>query len=284
MILITGSSGFIGSNFIRYFLKNNIKFFGVDKNKNSYFKFKSFKKIDLYNKIAVFKLFKKIRPKIVIHLAADSGLNYCHLHKENSFRNNVVSTFNLLEACRKFNCKNFFFASSMAVENYELFPSFYGLTKKTGENLMKTYRSNYKIKTSILRFSNIYGPYSLHKQSAIHKMISSKIHSKVFKIHGTGKQERDFLYVKDLIRKVLKIYKRKNFNKLYKINSNKRYDINNIFKFINNLPGKKIKSKNVKPPQGYDISYIIKKRSKLANKIRFSLYETLNWYKENLIK
>ena len=43
MILITGSSGFIGSNFIEYF-KKAIKFFGVDKNKNPYFKFKSFKK------------------------------------------------------------------------------------------------------------------------------------------------------------------------------------------------------------------------------------------------
>ncbi len=284
MILITGSSGFIGSNFIEYFLKKNIKFFGVDKNKNPYFKFKSFKKINLNNKNSVLKLFKKIRPKIIIHLAADSGLNYCHLNKESSFRNNVISTFNLLEACREFNCKNFLFASSMAVENYELFPSFYGLTKKTGENLMKTYRSNYKIKTSVLRFSNIYGPYSLHKKSAIHKMISSKIKSSFFKIHGTGKQERDFLYVKDLVIEVLKIYKRKNFNKLYKLRSNQRYDINSIFKFINKLPGKKIKSKNIKPPQGYDVSYKIKKSSKLTNKICLSLYETLNWYKENLIK
>ena len=71
--------------------------------------------------------------------------------------------------------------------------------------------------------------------------------------------KRDFLYVKDLVIEVLKIYKRKNFNKLYKLRSNQRYDINSIFKFINKLPGKKIKSKNIKPPQGYDVSYKIKK-------------------------
>ena len=69
MILITGSSGFIGSNFVNFFIKNKVKFYGLDKKKSHYINFKNFSKIDLIDKKRLEILFKKIKPKVVIHLA-----------------------------------------------------------------------------------------------------------------------------------------------------------------------------------------------------------------------
>ena len=178
MILITGSSGFIGSNFVNFFLKNKIKFHGIDKKKSKYIKFNDFSKINLTNKEKLKKLFKKIKPNIIIHLAADSGLNYCHNNKENAFDNNLISTFNLLTMCNKFNCKKFFFASSMSVENFDKSFSFYGFTKFASENLIKSFKKNYNITGIIARFSNIFGPFSSHKTSAIHEIIKCKLSNK----------------------------------------------------------------------------------------------------------
>ena len=53
-----------------------------------------------------------------------------------------------------------------------------------------------------MRFSNVYGPFSLHKTSAVHQMIKSLINVKTFKVHGSGNQVRDFIYVGEIVKKI----------------------------------------------------------------------------------
>ena len=278
MILITGSSGFIGSNFVNYFLKNKIKFYGVDKVKSKYLKFQNFSKIDLIDKNKLEKLFKKLKPKIIIHLAADSGLNYCHNNIEKAFNNNLVSTFNLLTMCKKYKCKKFFFASSMAVENFELNYSYYGFTKFASENLIKSFTKNFEITGMIGRFSNIFGPYSSHKNSAIHEIIKCKLFKKRFNIHGTGNQQRDFLYVEDLVVKILTIIKSKNQKNYYLICTKKKQSINNVINIINLKFKVKLKTKHVKPPVGFDVSYSRKSKFFLSKNFYQKLEKTIKWY------
>lgn len=278
MILITGSSGFIGSNFINFLLKKKIKFYGVDKKNNKYLSFKNFSKFDLIEKKKLEKLFQKIKPKIVIHLAADSGLNYCHNNRDQAFNNNLVSTFNLLTMCKKFNCKSFFFASSMAVENFNSSYSFYGFTKFASENLIKSFSKNYGVVGITGRFSNVFGPYSLHKKSFIHELIKCKLHKKSFLIHGTGNQERDFLYVEDLIEKIYKIIKSKSPKNKYLICSGKKQSINNIIYNINTEYKIKMKTKKIKPPAGYDVSYLGISKFFFSKKFFNKLKKTIKWY------
>jgi GDP-4-dehydro-6-deoxy-D-mannose reductase len=71
MILITGSSGFIGSFILSYLRIKKIKSFGIDKNNNKYLNFKNFEKVNLLNKKKLNKILKKIKPKYIIHLAAE---------------------------------------------------------------------------------------------------------------------------------------------------------------------------------------------------------------------
>ena len=283
MILITGSSGFIGSNFVNFFIKNKVKFYGLDKKESHYINFKNFSKIDLIDKKRLEILFKKIKPKVVIHLAADSGLNYCHKNNERAFNNNLVSTFNLLLMCRKYSCRKFFFASSLAVENFQKSLSFYGYTKFAGENLIKSFEKNYQIKGIIARFSNIFGPFSFHKTSAIHRMIKCKINKQKFFIHGTGEQQRDFLYVDDLITKVLKIIKLRSPKLCYSISSGKKQSINNVINIINVNSKIKMKTKKISPPVGYDVSYLKKMNFNYSKSFHYKINKTMKWYNQKTI-
>ena len=67
-ILVTGTSGFIGSNLIRYLIKSKKKFFGIDKIKNFYFNFKNFTKVDLQNKSRIEKIIKKRKLQVLFIL------------------------------------------------------------------------------------------------------------------------------------------------------------------------------------------------------------------------
>ena len=88
--------------------------------------------------------------------------------------------------------------------------------------MAKTFKINFKFNIAILRFSNVYGPYSTHKSSAIHQIFKCLNMNKIFMIHGSGKQLRDFIYVENLIKKVIKITQKKHFNGVYNINTKKK--------------------------------------------------------------
>ena len=109
-------------------------------------------------------------------------------------------------------------------------------------------------------------------------MLKCIMHDKIFKIHGTGKQERDFLYVEDLIKKTINIIRLDHPNLLYEIKSNNKYSINKIFFLIKKLSKKKIRSERIKPPAGYDVSYNNLQNLKASKRLSLNLNKTINWY------
>ena len=283
MILITGSSGFVGSNLIKQLMQKRKKFYGVDIKKSKYINFKNFTKLDLSDSKKVLQLFKKIKPKIVIHLAAISGVKVCHDNKNLAFKNNVETTFNVLMASKELKCKNVLIASSFAVEKFLSNPSFYAYTKKTCEDMIKIFKKYYKLNVAAMRFSNVFGPYSKHKSSAIHQMIKCLLNGKVFKIHGTGKQRRDFIYVGDLIKKINSICKNQHKKDSYNVNMSKTNSVKDIINTLNELHNKKLKTKYVKPPPGYDVSFSGKFKETKNQNLILNLKKTINWYNSKKI-
>lgn len=146
---------------------------------------------------------------VIVHLAANTGVQPSILNPRQDMESNVVGTFNLLEAARLHNTSRFVFASSGApvgeVEppiHEELAPhpvSPYGASKLAGEGYCSAYAKSFGVETVCLRFGNVYGPLSKRKSSVVAKFIRRALAGEVLEVYGDGKQTRDFIFVKDLV-------------------------------------------------------------------------------------
>jgi UDP-glucose 4-epimerase len=144
----------------------------------------------------------------VVHLAAHAGVIPSVENPFFDFEVNILGTLNLLNASVKNKVDRFIFASSNAPLGDQIPPlsekkvpnplSPYGASKLAGEAYCSAFHGSYGLKTVILRFSNVYGPYSLHKNSVIAKFIKDGILRRRLTIYGDGSQTRDFVHVEDL--------------------------------------------------------------------------------------
>jgi UDP-glucose 4-epimerase len=144
----------------------------------------------------------------VVHLAAHAGVIPSIKDPFHDFEVNVRGTLNLIYAAVENKVDKFIFASSNAPLGEQDPPlsekkvpkplSPYGASKLACEGYCFAFNNSYGLKTIILRFSNVYGPYSLHKNSVIAKFMKDALLKRNLTIYGDGKQTRDFIYVDDL--------------------------------------------------------------------------------------
>jgi UDP-glucose 4-epimerase len=144
----------------------------------------------------------------VVHLAARAGIPDSVTDPLGTFEANVTHTTRVLDAARLAGARRFVFASSNAVLGPHVPPadetvlprpaSPYGASKLAGEGYMTAYAETYGLATCALRFSNAYGPRSLHKKSVVAAWIRAAFAGAPLTIHGDGKQTRDFVHVDDL--------------------------------------------------------------------------------------
>lgn len=236
IILITGSSGFIGFHLSNFFLKRGYKVLGLDnhngyyskkiknkrllflkKNKNFYF-FKTniadFKKLE--------KIFYNYNPDIVYHLSGQPGVLYSLKNPKIYKINNFIATKNICKLCEKYETKKFFFASSSSIYgDQKIFPikesskpypkNPYALTKLNSEKIIQKMFKKSKIKYLIFRFFTVYGPLG-RPDMFIHKFLKTIKENKTINLFNYGLNLRDFTYIDDVI-KILFLFLKKNTNK-----------------------------------------------------------------------
>lgn len=144
----------------------------------------------------------------VVHLAAQSGVLPSIEDPVFDCETNVLGILNMLQATREKGAGHFIFASSSAPLgettppiHEEMVPkplSPYGASKLAGEGYCSAYSSSFDIKTSVLRFSNVYGPGSGHKGSVVALFFKRAMEGKPLIVYGSGEQTRDFIYIDDL--------------------------------------------------------------------------------------
>ena len=150
---------------------------------------------------------------VIVHLAANTGVMPSIEDPRADCMSNVVGTLNYLEAARHGGVGRFVFASSGGTTIGEAEPpiheemvphpvSPYGASKLAGEGYCSSYFRTFGIETVALRFGNVYGPLSGHKNSVVARFIKRASGGEVLEIYGDGTQTRDFIYVGDLIRAV----------------------------------------------------------------------------------
>jgi len=162
------------------------------------------------------------------HFAADPDVRSSAENPAESFRHNVVGTFNVLEACRATDVRRFIFASTSTVygetdviptpETHETRPiSNYGASKLACESYVASFANSYGLQSTVLRFANIYGPRSTHGVifDFFHKLKKDPARLEIL---GDGKQEKSYLYIDDTISGIITAFE----------NTKKEFDVFNI--------------------------------------------------------
>lgn len=223
-ILITGGAGFIGSNLLNHLKKNLNQIYVLDNfsNGNSGFDHRKIKNL-LNGDIKDFKFCEEATRDMdaVIHLAAKGNVADSIKNPDENFQNNVQGTFNILKACAKNEVKKFILASTGGAlmgncelpvnENSVPKPiSPYGASKLACEGYCHAFSHIHGINVTILRFANVYGPYSLNKIGLVNKVMRNISNNEPIVVYGNGSSTRDFIYVDDLCQGILKALHHKN--------------------------------------------------------------------------
>lgn len=151
--------------------------------------------------------------RTVVHLAARTSVPASIAAPLDDLEQNVMGTVQLLGACRGAGVERFVFASSNAALGLIDPPAReetpprpvapYGAAKLAVEAYLHAYHRSYGLVATALRFSNAYGPYSLHKVSVVAAMTKAYLAGRPLSIYGDGSQTRDFVHVDDLVALVL---------------------------------------------------------------------------------
>jgi dTDP-glucose 4,6-dehydratase len=317
-IVVTGGLGFIGSNLIDLLIKNGFFVLNIDKvsyasnfyNTLNFKNNKNYKylKLNINNKNKLTKIFAKYKPLGIFNLAAETHVDRSIDSPDQFINSNILGTFNLLEAFRKYSKKNkkskLIHISTDEVygdiikgrtkENYPYSPSSpYAASKASSDHIVFSYIKTFGIKAIITNCSNNYGP-KQHPEKLIPKMIYNIINNKPLPIYGNGKNSREWIYVKDHCEALLKIFKSGEIGETYNIGSNKNLNNIEICKNLLNVAkknikiGKKVKIKFIKDRPGHDKRYALDS-SKLIKKLKWKpktnfldgINKTFIWYLGN---
>lgn len=186
---------------------------------------------------------------VIVHLAANVDVSRSVENPRHDFENNVLGTFNMLEAAKRHDVKKFIFASSAAPlgdatppihEELACHPlSPYGSSKLAGEAYCSAYCRSFGIQTVALRFGNVYGPGSLHKNCVISKFIKQSLRGIPCEIYGDGGQTRDFIYVKDLVQAIVQASSGKHGGEIFQIATSKEHTLNELAEMLKRVLGEK---------------------------------------------
>ena len=315
-VLVTGGSGFIGSNLVKFLLRKKYFVIIVDNlsysanpyntqnlNKNKNY---TFFKLDLNNKNKITKILRKYKPEGIFNLAAETHVDRSIDKPKNFIHSNILGTYNLLESILAYNKKiKLVHVSTDEVygdiikgrsdEKSSYNPSSpYSSSKASADHLINAYIRTYKIPAVISNCCNNYGP-NQFPEKLIPKLIFNIIHNKPLPIYGTGKNSREWMHVQDHCEALLLIYLKGKIGESYNIGSGinlKNIEIaKKLLKIAKNKYlkiNKKTKIKFVKDRPGHDIRYALNNKKilkKLGWKAKISLEiglsQTFNWYLNN---
>jgi UDP-glucuronate 4-epimerase len=232
MILVTGCAGFIGfhlslalcslgnnvvgiDNLNDYYSKE-LKLRRLEILKSRFIKNFSFENIDLRNTQDIEFLFSKFKIRKVYHLAAQAGVRYSISNPSEYITNNINGFFNLLEACRNAEIKEFIFAGTSGVYgNNSKLPftesepaiepeNLYSATKRADELIAFTYANNFDMKILSLRFFTVYGEYG-RPDMAIYIFADNILRGSPITLFNKGKHSRSFTYILDLVSIIIKL-------------------------------------------------------------------------------
>ena len=250
-ILVTGGAGFIGSHLVDRLVQEGHQVSVIDnlstgKRKNLNKKARLYKMDIQSSKID--RVFRKERPIIVVHLAAQMNVRLSTEDPTFDASVNILGTINLLEHSVRHGVRKITFSSSggAAYGEQDVFPapethrtdplSPYGISKLAGEKYLAYYEFVSGVRYVALRLGNVYGPRQDSEGEAGVVAIFTK---KMLKgdqpiINGTGMQTRDFVYVEDVVEAIMATLA-PDVQGIYNVGTGKETSVNECYKILKDL-------------------------------------------------
>ncbi|MDA0734522.1 MAG: GDP-mannose 4,6-dehydratase [Chloroflexi bacterium] len=249
--LVTGGAGFIGSHLVDRLLTEGHKVAVIDnlstgklKNLNSA---ATFYHVDITHS-SVQDIFQREQPDVVFHLAAQISVSESTKDPVHDGEINVIGTLRLLEAVRHSGIEKFIYSSTggalygdptenPCAEQTPIVPlSPYGLSKYIAEQYVELYHRLYHLNYTILRYGNVYGPrQDPHGEAGVVAIFSqAMLEGKQPHIFGEGDQERDFVYVGDVVEANIRAMT-KGDGSAYNIGTGQGTNVNRIFEALRDI-------------------------------------------------
>ena len=322
-IIVTGGSGFIGSNLVKFLLKKNYFVINIDKlsysanpynlkeiKKNKNYRFF---KLDINESKKLLKILNKFQPSGIFNLAAETHVDRSIDDPKNFIKSNIIGVYSLLEVIKKYlKSKNRkvklihistdevygdIVSGRRSDEKFSYNPSSpYAASKASADHLIKSYIRTYKIPAIISNCCNNYGP-NQFPEKLIPKLIYNIIKNKPLPIYAKGKNSREWIHVYDHCEALLKIFLKGKIGENYNVGTSQNVSNIDIAKKLiiiqksllqNN--NNKVKIKFVKDRPGHDLRYALNSKKiqvklgwKSKIKLQKGLAETFNWYLNNFI-
>lgn len=275
-VLVTGGAGFIGSAYARLLVERGYRVsiidsltYAGDKARLDDVKKKvAFYNADLTDAPRIESLFKRIKPRYVVHFAAETHVDRSIRHAGVFLTTNVVGTQILMEACRTTGVEKFVHISTDEVygeikkgyftEESAFSPnSPYAASKAAADMLVKSYIRTHKFPAVIVRPSNNYGPWQ-YPEKLVPVVILKALHNQPVPVYARGLNMREWLYVTDCAEGVLKVMEKGKIGEAYNIGSaQERRNIDTVKKILDLLGKSHSLIEFVQDRPGHDIRYAL---------------------------
>jgi len=311
-VLVTGGAGFIGSNFVKYFLRahSDVTVINLDKltyagnlenltdvadNPNY-----RFVRGDICDREAVEKVFREFEIDTIVHFAAESHVDRSILGAAVFVQTNVLGTNVLLEVAKGLGVEKFLHVSTDEVygslgltgkftETTPLHPnSPYAASKASSDLLALAYQHTFGLPVVVTRCSNNYGPYQF-PEKLIPLMIVNAVSNKPLPVYGDGLNVRDWLFVEDHCAAIDAVLLKGKIGEAYNIGGNNEWKNIDIVRLILKLLGKpETLISFVKDRLGHDRRYAMdasRMKAELgwepSHTFEQGITSTVQWYLDN---
>ncbi len=239
-VIVTGGAGFIGTNLCKKLIELGHEVTSIDNystgKKKNHIKGVRYENFDIRN-IHDYKWIYNEHPDVIFHMAAIARIQPSFEQPKKYFTTNANGTLEIVDYCAKNNVPLIYAGSSS--HHSGKFKNPYTFSKDVGEEIVKLYQEHYNLKTSIVRFYNVYGPYQLTEggyTTLIGRWLNNIEKGIDCEIYGDGNQRRDFTHVDDIVDALVRIQKQQAYNNNFELGRGRNHSVNEIAEMLNVIP------------------------------------------------